>query len=84
MGRVLTSDLIGDNSQSENDKEASEGDSPKVRVTVEIRSKNYTHTRLPLHFVYLTWMKEVWHISLWHQENIKEIPPKVNLDTAQS
>ncbi|CAL8238142.1 unnamed protein product [Merluccius merluccius] len=29
MGRVLTSDLIGDNSQSENDKEASGGDSPK-------------------------------------------------------
>lgn len=31
-GRVLTSDLIGDNSQSENDKEASGEDSPKVRV----------------------------------------------------
>ncbi|KAG7263298.1 hypothetical protein CRUP_016482 [Coryphaenoides rupestris] len=29
MGRALTSDLIGDNSQSENDKEASGGDSPK-------------------------------------------------------
>ncbi|KAM3860069.1 forkhead box protein K2-like [Diretmus argenteus] len=29
MGRVLTSDLIGDNSQSENDKEASGEDSPK-------------------------------------------------------
>ncbi|XP_067100952.1 forkhead box protein K2 [Osmerus mordax] len=29
MGRVLTSDLIGDNSQSENDKDASGGDSPK-------------------------------------------------------
>lgn len=31
MGRVLTADLIGDNSQTENDKEASGGDSPKVR-----------------------------------------------------
>lgn len=31
-GRVLASDLIGDNSQSENDKEASGEDSPKVRV----------------------------------------------------
>lgn len=30
-GRVLASDLIGDNSQSENDKEASGEDSPKVR-----------------------------------------------------
>ncbi|KAM6951273.1 forkhead box protein K2 [Aplochiton taeniatus] len=29
MGRVLTSDLMGDNSQSENDKDASGGDSPK-------------------------------------------------------
>ncbi|CAL8304101.1 unnamed protein product [Lota lota] len=29
MGRVMPSDLIGDNSQSENDKEASGGDSPK-------------------------------------------------------
>lgn len=34
VGRVLSSDLqlIGDNSQSENDKEASGGDSPKVGV----------------------------------------------------
>lgn len=32
MGRGLTSDLIGDNSQSENDKEASGEDSPKVSV----------------------------------------------------
>lgn len=30
-GRVMASDLIGDNSQSENDKEASGEDSPKVR-----------------------------------------------------
>ncbi|XP_059893435.1 forkhead box protein K2 isoform X1 [Gadus macrocephalus] len=29
MGRVMPSDLTGDNSQSENDKEASGGDSPK-------------------------------------------------------
>ncbi|XP_030629485.1 forkhead box protein K2 [Chanos chanos] len=29
MGRGITADLIGDNSQSENDKEASGGDSPK-------------------------------------------------------
>lgn len=31
-GRVLASDLMGDNSHSENDKEASGEDSPKVRV----------------------------------------------------
>lgn len=31
-GRVLASDLIGDNSQPENDKEASGEDSPKVRA----------------------------------------------------
>lgn len=30
MGRGLTADLINENSQSENDKEASGGDSPKV------------------------------------------------------
>lgn len=30
VGRGLTAELIGDNSQSENDKEASGGDSPKV------------------------------------------------------
>lgn len=30
-GRALAADLIGDNSQSENDKEASGEDSPKVR-----------------------------------------------------
>ena len=35
-GRVLASDLIGDNSQSENDKEASGEDSPKVRVRQSI------------------------------------------------
>lgn len=32
MGRGLTADLINENSQSENDKEASGGDSPKVCV----------------------------------------------------
>ena len=32
-GRVLAADLIGDNSQSENDKEASGEDSPKVRAS---------------------------------------------------
>lgn len=31
-GRALAADLIGDNSQSENDKEASGEDSPKVRM----------------------------------------------------
>lgn len=30
MGRGLTAELINENSQSENDKEASGGDSPKV------------------------------------------------------
>uniref|UniRef100_A0A3Q2QDI1 Forkhead box K2a n=1 Tax=Fundulus heteroclitus TaxID=8078 RepID=A0A3Q2QDI1_FUNHE len=36
-GRVLASEIIGDNSQSENDKEASGEDSPKVRELVERR-----------------------------------------------
>lgn len=35
-GRALTSDLIGDNSQSENDKEASGEDSPKVRRRITV------------------------------------------------
>ncbi|KAG9350288.1 hypothetical protein JZ751_026642 [Albula glossodonta] len=43
MGRVLTSDLqlIGDNSQSENDKEASGGDSPKNSIRHNLSLNRY-------------------------------------------
>lgn len=45
-GRALTSDLIGDNSQSENDKEASGEDSPKVRGSA-VLCVCWTDNKLP-------------------------------------
>lgn len=58
MGRVLTSDLIGDNSQSENDKEASEGDSPKVGVTVEQSRSEPEFSKFTFAFSLYKWMEE--------------------------
>lgn len=42
----MASDLIGDNSQSENDKEASGEDSPKVRNSNGILSKKFTSKKM--------------------------------------
>lgn len=44
-GRALASDLIGDNSQSENDKEASGEDSPKVRGSAVVVAVRCTDNR---------------------------------------
>ena len=76
MGRVMPSDLTGDNSQSENDKEASGGDSPKVRVWG--RGAQYDGTEPGC---YMTHDLCYWNIMWTYQ---KRYLPKLQIDGLRS